>query len=62
VKVEISVPEVVEIFKVIQDRPQKIFDLIRCEIHEVVGRYLTEMMKAELTHFLGRGHYERKGS
>ncbi len=61
-KVEINVPEVVGLFKEIQDRPQKIFDLIRFEIHEVVGRYLTELMKAELTHFLGREHYERDGS
>ncbi len=61
-KVEICVPEVVGLFKEIQDRPQKIFDLIRFEIHEVVGRYLTELMKAELTHFLGREHYERDGS
>jgi len=60
-KVEISVPEVVSVFKEIQEQPQKIFEMIRFEVREVVGRYLTEMMNAELTHFLGRAPYERKG-
>jgi len=59
-KIEISVPEVVSVFKEIQEQPQKIFEMIRFEIQEVVGRYLTEMMNAELTHFLGREPYERK--
>lgn len=61
-KIEVSVPEVVSVFKEIQEQPQKIFEMIRFEIQEVVGRYLTEMMNAELTHFLGREPYERKGS
>jgi putative transposase len=52
-KIEVSVPEVVSVFKEIQEQPQKIFEMIRFEIQEVVGRYLTEMMNAELTHFLG---------
>jgi putative transposase len=60
-KVEISVPEVVSVFKEIQEQPQKIFEMIRFEVREVVGRYLTEMMNAELTHFLGRAPHERKG-
>jgi putative transposase len=60
-KVEISVPEVVSIFKEIQDQPQKIFEMVRIEVQEMVGRYLSEMMNAELTHFLGRDPYERKG-
>jgi len=60
-KIEISVPEVVSVFKEIQNQPQKIFEMVRLEVKEVVGRYLTEMMNAELTHFLGREPYERKG-
>ena len=59
-KVEISVPEVVSIFKEIQQQPEKVFDMIRLDVREMVGRYLTEMMDAELTHFLGREPYERK--
>jgi putative transposase len=58
-KVEISVPEVVEIFKEIQEQPERIFEMIRFDIRETVGQYLTAMMNAELTHFLGRKPYER---
>ena len=58
-KVEISVPEVVSIFKEIQEQPEKIFEMIRVEIRENVGEYLSELMKAELTRFLGRESYER---
>jgi putative transposase len=60
-KVEISVPEVVSIFKEIQEQPEKLFEMIRFDIRETVGEYLTAMMNAELTHFLGRGPYERGG-
>lgn len=59
-KIEISVPEVVTIFKEIQTQPEKIFDMLRLDVRKVVGRYLSEMMNAELTHFLGREPYERK--
>jgi putative transposase len=59
-KIEISVPEVVKVFKEIQDQPQRIFEMVRFEVQEMVGRYLSEMMNAELTNFLGREPYERK--
>lgn len=59
-KVEISVPEVVEIFQGIQEQPEKLFEMIRTDIRESVGHYLSEMMSVELTHFLGREPYERK--
>ena len=58
-KVEINVPEVISIFKEIQKQPERLFDMIRVEIRESVGRYLSEIMKVELTHFLGRRPYER---
>jgi len=58
-KVEISVPEVVNIFKEIQKQPERIFEMIRVEIRENVGEYLSELMKVELTRFLGRESYER---
>jgi putative transposase len=63
-RVEISVPEVVNIFKEIQEQqeiqeqPEKIFEIIRVEIRENVGEYLTKLMDMELTHFLGRKWYE----
>ena len=56
---EITVPEVVKIFKEIKEQPQKLFEMIRFDIREAVGQYLTAMMDAELTQFLGRKPYER---
>ena len=60
-KVKISVPEAVTIFKEIQKQPEKVFEMIRVEIRESVGKYLSKMMGLELTDFLGRVPYERKG-
>jgi putative transposase len=61
VKINVSVPEVVEIFKAIQTQPEQLFDLIRADIRQSVGQYLSEMMQVELTQFLGRKPYERTG-
>jgi putative transposase len=58
-KLEITVSEVKEIFKTIEKRPEQLFEMIRLDIRETVGEYLTAIMNAELTHFLGRGFYER---
>lgn len=58
-KVEISVPELREIFNEIQQQPQKLFEMIRFDIQETVGGYLSALIKAELTHFLGRVPYGR---
>ncbi|MCG6537218.1 MAG: transposase, partial [Syntrophales bacterium LBB04] len=58
-KLEITVNEVTEIFKGIQQRPEQLFEMIRLDIKEVVGDYLTAMMNTELTHFLGRAPYVR---
>jgi putative transposase len=58
-KLEVTVSEIAEIFKEIQERPGQLFEMIRLDIREVVGKYLTEMMNAELTHYLGREPYVR---
>jgi putative transposase len=58
-KVEISVPEVVSVFKEIQEKPEKLFEMIRVDVRQSVGEYLSELMTTELTHFLGREAYER---
>ncbi len=58
-KLEISVPEVVSIFKEIQEQPEKLYEMIRADIRETIGQYLSGLMDAELTHFLGRKRYER---
>jgi len=53
-KLEVTVSEIADIFKEIQERPGQLFEMIRLDIREVVGKYLTTMMNAELTHHLGR--------
>jgi len=58
-KLEVSVPELVEVFKEIQKQPEQIFEMIRMDVREIVGDYMTAMMNAELTHFLGRDPYAR---
>jgi len=57
-KVEVSVPEVVSLFKEIQEQPEKLFEMIRVDIRKDVGEYLSKLMGMELTHFLGREWYE----
>ena len=57
-KVEISVPEVMSVFKEIQEQPENIFEMIRVEIRENVGEYLSRLMDMERTQFLGRERYE----
>jgi len=57
--VEISVPEMVDLFKQLQRR-EKFFEMIRYNVQEEVGKYLSKLMDLELTHFLGRERYERK--
>jgi len=58
--VEISVPEVVNMFKEIQDQPEGLFEMIRVELRENVGEYLSKLMDMELTRFLGRERYEHR--
>jgi len=58
-KLRISVPEAVKIFKEIQEKPEKLFDIIRVDIQKQVGHLLTNLMKTKLTPFLGREKYER---
>jgi putative transposase len=48
----------VSIFKEIQQQPENIFEMIRVEIKESVGQYLSKMMDLERTEFLGRQRYE----
>jgi len=59
VKVEISVSEVVQVFKEIQEQPEKILEMVKADMPQAVGGYLSEIMRLELTRFLGRQPYER---
>ena len=58
-KVEISVAEMVQVFKEIQEQPGKILEMVRADMPKVVGEYLSDIMQVELTRFLGRKPYER---
>jgi len=59
VEIKISVPEVVSLMKEIQENPARIFEMVTMNVQKDVGTYLTSLMKAELTHILGRAEYER---
>jgi transposase-like protein len=58
-EIKISVPEVVKLIKELQEKPSKIFEIATMNVQKDVGDYLTNLMKAELTHILGREKYER---
>lgn len=58
-KLEVTVPEVVDLIKGISQQPESLFEMIRANVKETVGQYLSGLMYVELTHFLGRQRYER---
>jgi len=58
-EIKISVPEVVSLMKELQENPARIFEMVTMNVQKDVGAYLTNLMKAELTHILGREEYER---
>lgn len=58
-KMEISVTEALELINEIRKQPNDLFEMIRADVKESVGRYMSELMNAELTDFLGRNPYER---
>ena len=61
IEVNINVPELREFIKEIAEVPGRIFSMLRLNVKEIVGNYLTHLMKAELTFFLGRDRYGKKG-
>ena len=58
-QLEVSVTEFKELFNQIQS-PDGLFSLLRLDVREQIGGYLSELMKVELTDFLGREKYERQ--
>ena len=58
-KMEITVTEAMELINEIRQQPDSIFEMIRSNVKENVGQYLSELMETELTGFLGRGRYAR---
>ena len=58
-KMEITIAEVFDLINEIRHKPESLFEMIRANVQETVGQYLSALMDAELTHFLGRERYER---
>ena len=56
-KMEITVTEALEMINEIRKKPDGLFEMIRTDVKESVGRYLSELMDEELTDFLGRKPY-----
>ena len=47
-KLEISVPEVINISKEIKEQPEQLYEMIKADIRETIGQYLSGLMDAEL--------------
>ena len=58
-KMEITVAEVSELINEIRKQPESLFEMIRANVQETVGAYLSTLMGVELSEFLGRDRYER---
>jgi len=58
-KLDVTVAEVAEIMNVVQHRSESLSEMIRSNVQQSVGDYLSEPMKDELTAYLGRKPYER---
>jgi len=54
----VTVPEIVDIIKSIQEKPGGLFEMIRLDVRESVGKYLSQIMGVELSQFLKREYYE----
>lgn len=59
IEVKVNVAEIRDIIKGIAEAPGKIFTMVRYNVKESVGQYLSHLMDAELTFYLGRERYER---
>ena len=58
-KMEITIAEVSELINEIRKQPESLFEMIRANVQETVGAYLSTLMGIELSEFLGRDRYER---
>jgi putative transposase len=61
IELSVNVAEVKGYIKELVEAPGKFFSMIRYNVRESVGQYLSELMEAELTFYLGRERYERRG-
>lgn len=57
-KIESSLIDTESIYKEIIEDPGKVFDLIRFDIRSMAERVLGELLKEEITHWLGHKRYQ----
>ena len=50
-KLQISVPEVINIFKEIKEQPDQLYEMIRTDIRETIGQYLSSLWMRSLRTF-----------
>jgi len=60
IELSVNVAEVKGYIKELVEAPGKFFSMIRYNVRESVGHYLSELMEAELTFYRGRERYERR--
>jgi len=53
-----NLPEVARLFKVVMENPEKMFEMLKINLKERAEVAISELIKLELTDFLGRQKYE----
>lgn len=61
-KNELTLPDAKSIFKEVLADPEKMFDMLRIDLRRCGERAIAEILKSELTEFLGRKKYERRSA
>jgi len=54
-----NLSEVSELFKIVMENPGKMFEILNIDLKKQAEIAISELIKLELTDFLGRGNYER---
>jgi len=61
-RIELSITELKEIYRLIPRQPEDVLKLIKDDLPRAIGEYLSGLIRLELEQFLGRKPYERKQS
>lgn len=54
-----SLPDVKNLFKKVMEEPERMFEMLHVDIKRQAEEAVKELLKAELSEYLGRGRYER---
>ena len=55
----VNVPEMLETFKAIMVKPEKMFEMLRIDLNRAAENAVSKLIELELTAYLGRDKYER---